>query len=171
MDEMNLIELNDAVSGTGQDGDISRKYLTFNVAGQRYGMPIYNVIEIVQVPPMTPMPELPYYAKGIINLRGRVIPVIDINLRFGKPEQEYTDRTCVVIVDLDDIFVGFVVESVEEVLDIDGSRIAPPPSFADGGNRFVIGIGKMDGYLVLLIDTRLLLPESDISLLSMDGVS
>lgn len=147
------------------DDDISMKYLTFRVDSQYYGLPINNVIEIVQMQPATELPELPYYAKGIINLRGRVVPLIDVNLRFGKPEPEYTERTCIIIIDIDGLHAGFIVDQVEEVMDIDQSVVSPPPSFsADMSTRFVTGIGRMEKYLVLLLNERLLLSDTDISM-------
>ncbi len=149
-----------------ENRDLHHKYLTFLIDKQHYGLSITNVIEIVQVQVATQLPELPYYAKGIINLRGRVVPLIDINLRFNKPEQEYTDRTCIIIVDIDGVHVGFIVDQVEEVLDIEEDRISPPPSFtADPSTRFVIGIGRMDHHLVLLLNSRLLVSDSDLNLM------
>jgi len=144
--------------------DLSNKYLTFKIDGQMYGISIANVIEIVKIQPATTMPELPFYAKGIINLRGRVLPLIDVNLRFNKPEQEYTDRTCIIIVDIDDKHVGFIVDAVDEVLDIDSEKISPPPAFSGGGqNRFVTGVGKMEKHIVLLLNARLLVSDDMMS--------
>lgn len=159
-------DLNTTMQQMTVEEDISMKYLTFQISGQTYGISIRNVIEIVQVQPVTELPELPYYAKGIINMRGRVIPLIDVNLRFNKPEQQYTDRTCIIIVDINSMYVGFIVDAVEEVLDIDNSLISPPPSFsADQSGRFVTGIGKMEKSIVLLLDTRLLLSDDMLGML------
>ena len=155
-------------SGINYDDDLFDKYLTFRVGDQFYGLSITNVIEIVQVMPITPMPELPYYARGVINMRGRVIPVIDVSLRFGMPEKEYSARTCFIIVDIVGHHVGFVVDEVDEVLDIPNDGIAPPPSFQDGGgNRFIVGIAKMEQHMVMLLDSSLLFSDSDMALLQM----
>lgn len=146
--------------------DLSTKFLTFSVGGQYFGISIRNVIEIVQVEPATPMPELPYYAKGIINLRGKVVPLVDVNLRFGKPEQEYTDRTCIIIIDIDGVDVGFIVDAVDEVLDIEESQISPPPNFSAGReNRFVTGVCKLEKHMVLLLDSKLLFSDSEMGML------
>lgn len=145
-----------------KDLDTSIQYLTFQNDCQRYGMPSANVIEIVKIPPVTSMPELPTYAKGIINLRGRVIPLIDVNLRLGKPEKEYTDRTCVIIVDINGVYVGLIVESVEEVLDIENSVISPPPAVSsNAAGYYITGVAKFDGYMILLLDGSLLIKDSD----------
>lgn len=146
--------------------DLSTRYLTFQISGQYYGIPIGNVIEIVQVQPSTELPGAPYYMKGVINLRGRVIPLIDMNLRFGKAEQSYTDRTCVVIVDLNSVQVGFIVDAVNEVLDIDASIVSPLPSFsASRESRYITGVGKLEKHMILLLDCRLLLSDSEIDLI------
>jgi len=148
-------------------GDLANKYLTFFVGEQIFSLPIRDVIEIVQMQNITPMPELPYYTKGIINMRGRVIPVIDVNLRFGKPEQPYTGRTCIIILDINDAQVGFIVDAVAEVLDIPPERISPPPAFADRISNYVTGIGKCGesgSKIVLLLNSRLLASDEDLSL-------
>lgn len=149
--------LNDIIHQSVSGGGASIKYLTFRIDGQNYGISIVNVIEIVQIQPVTELPELPRYAKGIINLRGRVVPLIDANLRFGKPEKEYTDRTCIIIVDFDGTHAGLIVDTVEDVLEIDDSLITPPPAFSsDVPARYVTGIGRLDTCMVLLLDSRLL---------------
>lgn len=157
-------DMNEILQLSASDGDLSTKYLTFLIDGQHYGLSIANVIEIVQILPMTEMPDIPYYAKGIINLRGRVVPLIDVNLRFGKPEREYTDRTCIIIVDINGEHMGMIVDEVEEVLDIDGSLISPPPSFSAGSSsRYITGIGRLDKNTVLLLDSRLVFMDMDMS--------
>lgn len=158
--------INEVIRQSATDGDVSMKYLTFQIDGQHYGISISNVIEIVQMQPATELPELPPYAKGIINLRGRVVPLIDVSLRFGKPEREYTDRTCIIIVDIADVHVGLIVDLVEEVLDIESGQISAPPAFSsDASSRYVIGIGKLDKCMVLLLDSRLLFSGADRDLL------
>jgi len=168
---MKMDNINEVIRQLAPDSDVSAKYLTFQIDGQHYGVSIANVIEIVQIQPVTELPELPFYAKGVINLRGRVIPLIDVNLRFGKPEREYTDRTCVIIVDIDSVYVGLIVDAVEEVLEIDGGLVTPPPSFsADASARYVTGIGKLDKYMVLLLNSRLLFSDTDMDTLEQSAV-
>ena len=155
--------LNQAIHHSAASDDIFMKHLTFHVAGQSYGIPISNVIEIVQIQPATKLPELPFYAKGIINLRGRLIPLIDVNLRFGKKEKQYTDRTCIIIVDINGMYVGLIVDTVDEVLGIDINQISPPPAFSGGASsRYVTGIGKLDNSMILLLNSQLLFSDTDI---------
>jgi purine-binding chemotaxis protein CheW len=152
------------------DDDISMKYLTFRIGDQFYGISIENVISIVQVETATPLPELPYYAKGIINLRGRVVPLIDVNLRFGRPEPEYNDRTCIIIIDIGGVHVGFIVEAVEEVKDVEESQISQPPRFTGGlENRFVTGVYKAKDRMILLLDSRLLFSDEEFSMFESIG--
>jgi purine-binding chemotaxis protein CheW len=147
------------------DDDISMKYLTFRIGDQFFGISIENVISIVQVEAATPLPELPYYAKGIINLRGRVVPLIDVNLRFGRPEPEYNDRTCIIIIDIGGVHVGFIVEAVEEVKDVEESQISSPPRFTGGmENRYVTGVYKAKDRMILLLDSRLLFSDEEFSM-------
>jgi purine-binding chemotaxis protein CheW len=162
-DGLNAINMD--VSRDIDNDDMDIKYLTFKIDNQFFGMSIRHVIEIVQIQPATAMPDLPYYAKGIINLRGRVVPLIDVNLRFGKPEKEYTDRTCIIIVDIDGVHIGFIVDAVEEVLDITPDMISPPPRFsAADENRYVTGVCKLETYMVLLLDSRMMFSDTDMSL-------
>lgn len=136
--------------------DISDKYLTFFVEEQIFGLCISNVTSIIQMQEITSMPELPYYVKGIISMRGLVIPIININLRFGKMEQEYTDRTCIIILEMGEHQVGVIVDAVEEVLDILPEDISPRPTLAGQSANYVTGIGKVGGKMVLLLDSHLL---------------
>lgn len=158
-------DLNFELSQDTANDDIDIKYLSFKIDGQHFGTTIRNVIEIVQIQPATEMPDMPHYSKGIINFRGSITPLIDLNLRFGKYEKEYTDRTCIIIVDIDNVYIGFIVDSVEEVLDITPDMISPPPRFSSSmETRYVTGVCKMDGYMVLLLDSRLLISDGDMSM-------
>jgi len=127
------------------------KYLTFNLGENSYGIEIRHVTEIVGVQPFNSMPELPVYYKGIINLRGRIIPVMDMRLRFDMPPVEYNDRTCIVIIDSEDISAGLIVDCVDEVLSFKDEDIADPPEVG-AGKKFIKGIGKHEGNIKLLLD-------------------
>ena len=152
------------VSAEAENAELAYKFLTFQVSGQYFGLAIQSVIEILQLQEITPIPELPYYAKGVVNIRGRVVPIIDLSLRLGKPEQEYTERTCIIIVDISGTYVGFLVESVEEVRDIEREQISPPPHLlADSSARYIIGIGKLEHYMVLLLNGALILSDDEIT--------
>lgn len=141
--------------------EIEGRYLTFWINGQLFGIPIAAVVQIVGVQPITEVPDYPSYAKGIINMRGSIIPIIDVRLRLGKPAAEYNDRTCIIVTNCRDKNYGLVVDEVEEVADVADDRIAPPPKIMDGvTDQFITGIGKMEEGVVLLIDAIRLLGNS-----------
>lgn len=110
------------------EADVStERYLTFRADGITLGVSTENVIEIITDHSITELPMVPDFIKGIINLRGQIVPIIDIRLRMGKPMSEYTDTTCVIVLDIDTVNIGIIVDSVEQVLDIDKSQISPIP--------------------------------------------
>ncbi|WP_066683614.1 chemotaxis protein CheW [Christensenella intestinihominis] len=128
------------------------KYLTFFINGQCCGLPISLVMEIIGVQKIAEVPEFPIYAKGIINLRGLIVPLIDLNLRVGYEEQEYTSKTCVIVVNVEGIEIGLIVDAVDEVLDINYADINPPPQSASGeADRFVSGVAVQPEKLILLM--------------------
>lgn len=134
------------------EGKNMEKYLTFFVNNQCYGIPIALVIEIIGMQKVAEVPEFPYYAKGIINLRGLIIPLIDVNLRLGYEEQEYTSKTCVIVVNLDGMEVGLIVDEVDEVTDIDSEAINPPPHVSERSeDQYVSGVAVMEDRLILLM--------------------
>ncbi len=132
------------------------KHLTFLVDGEALGVEIGYVKEIVGIQPIAQLPETPAYIKGVINLRGKIIPVIDMRLKFRKQPKEYTDRTCVIVLDTKFYTAGLIVDQVTEVLRIEQSDIVPPPEQA-AGLGYIKGIGKADGQVKLLLDTEKLL--------------
>lgn len=140
------------------------KYLTFNLDNGSYGIEIRYVTEIIGVQPITAVPGLPEYIRGIINLRGRILPVIDVRLRFKKPFREFDDRTCVIIVNIRDISVGLIVDRVSEVLSIPAGAIVPPPDFSKEGGSFIKCIGKVRSEVKLLLDLDRLLNNEEVSL-------
>ncbi len=138
------------------------KFLTFSIGKEDYGIEIKYVTEIIGIQDITEVPELPDYIKGIINLRGKIIPVMDVRIRFRKPFREYNDRTCVIVVDIHEISLGLIVDYVCEVLDIQDEHIVPPPDFKTGfNNRYVRGIGKVGTGVKLLLDCDKLLNENE----------
>ncbi len=137
------------------------RFLTFNLDRESYGIEITHVTEIIGIQPITEIPELPDYIKGIINLRGKIIPVMDVRLRFRKVSREYNDRTCVIVIDIGDISIGLIVDSVSEVIAIPDTEIVAPPEVGKGGNKYVKGIGKVHGDVKLLLDCNKLLNEED----------
>ncbi len=136
------------------------RFLTFNLGEEAFGIEIIYVTEIVGMQPVTIIPEVPNFVKGIINLRGKIIPVIDIRLKFKKSEVEYDERTCIIVVELDDIIAGFIVDNVSEVLYIEDENISPPPEYKVGfKNTFIKGIGKTENGVKLLLDCSKLLND------------
>ncbi len=146
------------------------QYLTFWIDGQLFAIPASDVAQIVGMQQITPVPEYPQYAKGIINLRGEIIPVIDVRLRFHRKEADYGERTCIIIVSIMEQPVGFIVDTVEEVSDIDDAQISPPPKVSgDITNVYLNGIAQLEGKLILLVDTERILNENELSVLKTEG--
>lgn len=142
------------------------KFLTFILGNEVYGLEISYVTEIIGIQDITAVPELPDYIRGIINLRGKIIPVMDVRLRFRKPVIEYNDRTCVIVVDIQDISVGLVVDAVSEVISIQEHNIVPPPEINKGlTNNFIKGVGKVGNEVKLLLDCNRLLNYNEIQTL------
>jgi purine-binding chemotaxis protein CheW len=136
-----------------QEDTQSGKYLTFPLGNEVFGIEIKCITEIIGIQSITLVPEVPKYVKGIINLRGKIIPVIDVRLKFNKEEAEYNDRTCIIVIDIKDITIGLIVDCVSEVVDITEDNIVPPPSYKAGfQNKFIKGIGKVGKDIKLLLD-------------------
>lgn len=143
------------------------RFLTFLIGKESYGIEIKYVTEIIGLQSITEIPELPEYVKGIINLRGKIIPVMDVRLRFKKDPKEYNDRTCVIVVDINNVFLGLIVDSVSEVLTIPEEDIVDPPQINMGANnRYVKKIGKVGNDTKLLLDCEKLLAEGELEHIS-----
>ncbi len=149
-----------------QEDTQKNRFLTFSLGKESYGIEIRYVTEIIGIQPVTEVPELPEYIRGIINLRGKIIPVMDVRLRFKKTFREYDDRTCVVVVDIADISIGLIVDSVSEVLSIPEEEIVPQPEMSKAGNKYIKGIGKVGNEVKLLLDCNMLLNEDVLDNLS-----
>jgi len=137
--------------------DREGKYLTFALAGEEYGIGILKVKEIIGLMAITSVPRTPDYVKGVINLRGKVIPVADLRLKFGMESMAYTDRTCIIVVEISGaertILMGIVVDSVSEVLNIKAADIEDTPSFGSHLNTaFILGMAKISGAVKILLD-------------------
>jgi len=142
------------------------KYLTFFTDNQIFGIPIADVVQIVEVQDITPVPEFPKYAKGIINLRGMIVPIIDMRIRLHKEEIEYNGRTCIIITNISNINIGFIVDAVNEVISIDESNISEPPKISmDYVNTYIVGVGKINSKVILLLNTQKLLTEKEVELI------
>ena len=139
------------------------RFLTFPLGHESYGIEIRYVTEIIGIQPITQVPELPEYIRGIINLRGKIIPVMDARIRFRKPFMEYNDRTCVIVIDVNDVSIGLIVDSVSEVISIPDEDIVPTPSLQQVNNRYIKGIGKIGNEVKLLLDCKKILNEDDLN--------
>jgi purine-binding chemotaxis protein CheW len=133
------------------------KYLTFSLAGEEYGIVILKVKEIIGMMPITPVPKTPFYIKGVINLRGKVIPVADLRLKFDMSEMDYTERTCIIVVEIREgngnILMGIVVDSVSEVLNIKNGEIEDTPMFGTQMDTdYILGLAKTGGGVKILLD-------------------
>ena len=124
----------DLLEDDDEDGEDTQedKYLTFVIGKEDFGIEIRYVTEIIGIQGITEVPDMPHYVKGVINLRGKVIPVMDVRLRFGVDERPYDDRTCIIVININDQPVGLIVDRVLEVLDIQKSEIEPPPMMQEG---------------------------------------
>lgn len=142
------------------------KYLTFWLGKETYGIDIRVVIEIIGIQPITDVPEVPPYVKGIINLRGKIIPVIDMRLRFKREFKEYNDRTCIIVIEVNEIHIGLIVDGVSEVITIEEENVVPPPDLKSSQNKYIRGIGKSEGAVTLLLDWNRLFSEEDEELFS-----
>lgn len=138
------------------------KFLTFSLGDEYYGIDIMYVTEIVGIQPITVVPELPDFIKGIINLRGKIIPVMDARLKFKKEPKEYNDRTCIIVVDLQELSIGIIVDAVSEVLNISDENIVPPPNLNTGGRKYIKSVGKSTDSVTLILDCEKLLNENEI---------
>ena len=138
------------------------KYLTFVLNMEEFGIEIRYVTEIIGIQSITGVPDMPRYIKGVINLRGKVIPVMDVRLRFEMEERAYDDRTCIVVICIEEQSVGLIVDRVSEVLDIPKSEIEPPPKGKRGENsRFIQGMGKVGDRVKILLNANQLLFDFD----------
>ncbi len=135
-------------------------FLTFHVHGEDYGIAIQHVIEIIGIQKITQVPEMPTCYKGIINLRGRVIPVMDVRLRFGHEEKAHDDRTCFIVVQIQETIVGLIVDQVKEVQEIPAGMIEPPPR-TGLDNGYVLGIGKVADEVKILLDIERLIADEN----------
>lgn len=156
----------------GEEEDtLKDKYLTFSLGDEIYGIDIRVVIEIIGIQKITSVPEVPDYVRGIINLRGKIIPVVDMRLRFRRAYREYTDRTCVIVVEINNVLIGLIVDGVSEVLDIQEKDVVPPPDLKASQNKYIRGIGKLAETVVLLLDWEKLFSEEDQQQIELAGDS
>ncbi len=134
----------------------NNKFLLFRLGEEVYGINIMSVTDIIEIQKITEVPEMPNYIRGVINLRGQVIPVMDLRLRFRMEFREYDDRTCIIIVSINDNPLGFIVDTVSEVQDIAQKHIDPAPSFKSDSSKddYILGLGKIEDEVRILLDVE-----------------
>ncbi len=149
---------NTAIDNLENEDTQKDKYLTFHLAGEDYGIEIRFVIEIIGIQKITEVPDMPAFIRGVINLRGKVIPVMDVRARFGIEARDYDDRTCIIVVNIENTEVGLVVDEVSEVADIPAGNVEPPPRTGKStGTRCIQGMGKTGEEVKILLDVKELL--------------
>ena len=141
------------------------KYLTFNLGKEEYGIEILKVREIIGLMESTTVPQTPDYMKGVINLRGKVIPVIDLRLKFSMPEVEYTQETCIIVVDVDSVQAGIIVDSVSEVMDIKRDEIEETPNIGQGiDTNFINRLSEKNGKIIILLNIEKVLSFEELEM-------
>lgn len=148
----------------GEQEEPKKQFMTFRCCNEIYGISLENVNEIIGLTQYTSVPETEDYIMGLINLRGKVIPVIDVRIRFGKEPLEYNDRTSVIVIQVKDTVIGLIVDGIEGVADIWENEILPPPSVSDlkaQSQKYVFGIGKVGSEVKLLLDPDKLIHDTE----------
>jgi purine-binding chemotaxis protein CheW len=155
----------DVVAEKKDTSAIDGKFLTFILGNEVYGIEILKAREIIGLMDITTVPQTPEYMKGVINLRGKVIPVIDLRLKFGMPEEEHTQETCVIVVEVNNTSLGIIVDSVSEVSDINGGEIEDAPSFGQGiDTSFIMALGKVKDKIIILLDIEAVLSSEELEM-------
>jgi purine-binding chemotaxis protein CheW len=140
-----------------QDAEL-QQLVTFSIGDEGFGVDILKVQEIIRTMEITKVPRAPEFVEGVINLRGKVIPIIDLRMRFGLTTREHDKHTRIIVIEINNMIVGFVVDSVSEVLRIPASTIEPPPPVVSGlESEYISGVGKLEDRLLILLDLDRLL--------------
>ncbi|MFH1999459.1 MAG: chemotaxis protein CheW [Planctomycetota bacterium] len=155
--------MDDSAFENEDEDTMKNKFLGFRIGEEDYGIEIRYVMEIVEIQKITEIPETVDYIRGVINLRGKVIPVIDVRLRFHLSMKEYDSRTCIIVVNLENTVVGLIVDSVAEVVDISEEQIAPPPMVQQTPESgFIMGIGITEEGVRILLNVRKVVLDSEL---------
>ncbi|MFP4527793.1 MAG: chemotaxis protein CheW [Candidatus Kapaibacterium sp.] len=160
-ENQDLMELDNDVFTSEDEDTLKDRFLTFKLGEQIYAIAIRYVREIIGIQNITGVPNIRKYIKGIINLRGNIIPVVAVRLRFRMNEIEYDDRTCIVVVQVHNLEIGLIVDEVIEVLNIPENKISQPPTTSKGTqSQFIAGIGKVGKQIKIILDVNKLLYDS-----------
>lgn len=154
--------VNTSLKNSTAESVSTEKHLTFFIDNQLFALRSSQVVEIIRMQPITFMPNLPSFVKGVINLRGKIVPLIDLRLKLGKEAIEYDDNTSIVVVDTGDMCVGFIVDSVNDVTDISKDQISESPKLAKtADNNYVTGIATLENEVAMVLDPVSILTETD----------
>ena len=148
------------------DDTLKGKYLIFSIGQEQYGIEIRYITEIIGMQPITQVPEMPGYVKGITNLRGKIIPVMDARMRFGKELRAYDDRTCIIVIDNNDVTTGLIVDRVLEVVIMEDEDVSSPLDTNQEGRKLIKGFGKVANKVRLLLDCRRLLADNSLNMIA-----
>jgi len=150
-------------NNTSANENIStEKYLTFFIEGQLFAIPSSQVVEIIRMQSITFIPNLPPFIIGVINLRGKIVPLVDLRLKFDKPKKEYDDHTSIIVTETGDLGVGFIVDNVNDVTNVSKNQISDTPRFAkDTTNNYVKGIATLNENAVMLLDIEKILSDGN----------
>ncbi|MDR0522003.1 MAG: chemotaxis protein CheW [Planctomycetaceae bacterium] len=165
-----LNKLNETIEQANLENEDTLKnmYLTFRLGKEDYGIEIRYVTEIVGMQKITEVPDMPMFVKGVVNLRGQVIPVLDMRLRFNMQPRDYDERTCIIVVNISGVQVGLVVDTVNEVRSIEDDQISPPPKTAGADSAgYIQGMGKVGESVIILLEGERLLRENETATLAM----
>ena len=156
-----------ANAGAQRSDERVGKYLTFQLGNEEFAVQVLRVREIMGIQEITAVPQTPDYVKGVINLRGKVIPVVDLRLKFGLPEIDYTQRTCIIVAQIESrgtkLLIGIIVDCVSEVLNLQSNDIENTPDFGSGVETpYLLGMAKIKGKVKILLDIDMVLSAQDI---------
>jgi len=159
MSQLDLEDINEELDEDAQ----KNRFLTFHLGKESYGIEIQYVTEIIVMQEITKVPDLPESMIGVVNLRGNVISVMDMRTRFHLEEREYDDRTCIIVVDVEEVAIGLLVDTVNEVLNIPEEQVDPPPKTHSGiKSNYIMGMGKVENQVKILLDIEKILHEDEL---------
>lgn len=159
---MSQAELEDINEELNEDA-LKERYLTFHLGKESFGLEIRHITEIIVLQEISKVPDLPEFILGVVNLRGKVIAVMDMRKRFHLEAKEYDDRTCIIVVNIKDTLIGLLVDTVNEVLNIPADQVDPPPRSHSGiKNNYIMGMGKVDNQVKILLDIEEILHEEEL---------
>ena len=165
---MQMSVMTPAIEAAGAVDPRAGKYLVFQIGREEFGIPVLKVREIMGLQEITAVPQTPAHVKGVINLRGKVVPVVDLRLKFGLPAAEYTQRTCIIVTQIQGesgpVLIGIVVDGVSEVLNLTAQEIEDTPDFGDEtGVRYLLGMAKVKGKVKILLDIDQVLSTQELN--------